>query len=110
MTEKEKRINDEKTRLTDIISGLPDERQSIAEGLIDEIAFMRATLKDLKDDINANGAVDEMPQGDYSIMRESPAVKTYNTMVQRYNGSCKELFSLLPKETVNDIDSEFDDF
>lgn len=109
-TEKEQRIEEEKDRLRNILGDLSQEKMDIAEGLIDEVAFMRATLKDLKDDINANGAIDEMPQGDYSILRESPSVKTYNTMVQRYNGIYKELFSLLPKDVVVNDDDEFDKF
>src|SRR5690606_35470711 len=109
-TEKEKRIEAEKERLKNILSDLPQEKMDIAEGLIDEVAFIRATLKDLKDDINENGPIDEMPQGEYSILRESPAVKTYNTMVQRYNAIYKELFSLLPKGVVVEDEDEFDKF
>lgn len=109
-TEKDKRINAEIKRLKKILEDLPEDKQSIAEGLISEAAFMRATLEDLKEDINENGVVDEMPQGSYSIKRESPAVKTYNTMVQRYNGTCKELFNLLPKDVVIEEDDGFDSF
>jgi hypothetical protein len=107
---REKRITKEITRLKKILKDLSKDRQEIAEGLIAEAAFMRITLEDLKDDINKNGAIDEMPQGNYSILRESPAVKTYNTMVQRYNGTCKEIFNLLPKEIVVEEDDGFDSF
>jgi hypothetical protein len=107
---REKRITKETTRLKKILKDLSKDRQEIAEGLIAEAAFMRITLEDLKDDINKNGAIDEMPQGNYSILRESPAVKTYNTMVQRYNGTCKEIFNLLPKEIVVEEDDGFDSF
>jgi hypothetical protein len=107
---KEKEIKREITRLNRIFKELDKNRKSSAEGLIQEAAFMRVTLKDLKDDINLNGAIDEMPQGDYSILRESPAVKTYNTMIQRYTSVCKELFSLLPKEIPKTEDDGFEDF
>lgn len=110
LSEKDKRINKEIARLKKILKDLQQDKQEIAEGLISEAAFMRITLEDLKEDINTNGVVDEMPQGSYSIKRESPAVKTYNTMVQRYNGTCKELFSLLPKEVVVEEDDGFDSF
>jgi len=89
---------------------LDKNKLSTAEGLIQEAAFMRVTLQDLKNDINSNGAIDEMPQGDYSIMRESPSVKTYNTMVQRYATVCKEIFSLLPKDKPKPEDDEFESF
>ncbi|GAA5417972.1 hypothetical protein Pryu01_03050 [Paraliobacillus ryukyuensis] len=110
LSEKDKRINKEIERLKRILEDLSQDKQDIAEGLINEAAFMRVTLEDLKKDINENGAIDEMPQGDYSIMRESPSVKTYNTMIQRYNTTCKELFNLLPKEVPVEEDDGFDKF
>lgn len=110
LSEKDKRINAEITRLKNILKDLSQDKQDISDGLVNEAAFMRITLEDLKKDINENGAIDEMPQGNYSILRESPAVKTYNTMVQRYNATCKELFSLLPKEIPIEEDDGFDTF
>ena len=66
--------------------------------------------KRVKQTGSGNGVIDEMPQGEYSILRESPAVKTYNTMIQRYSGICKQLFDLLPKEEARVIDDGFEDF
>lgn len=107
---KEKEIKKEISRLNRIFKDLDKNKKSTAEGLIQEAAFMRVTLKDLKDDINKNGAVDEMPQGEYSILRESPTVKTYNTMIQRYTSVTKELFNLLPKDTPKQEDDGFESF
>ncbi|GGC97847.1 hypothetical protein [Pontibacillus salipaludis] len=111
MTEKEKEIKKEFNRLRRILKKFDIEknRLSTAEGLLHESAFMRVTLQELKEDINQNGAIDEMPQGDYSIMRESPSVKTYNTMVQRYATVNKEIFSLLPKDQSK-ADDDFESF
>lgn len=67
-------------------------------------------MQDLKEEINEKGTVDIMPQGEYSIRRQSPEVQTYNTMIQRYNTTYKELFNLLPKEVASDIDEEFENF
>jgi len=108
--EKEKRIEKEKERLDDIFSTLDDDKQNVAIGLIEEVAFMRATLEDLRDAINRDGTKEEMPQGNYSIKRTNPDLQSYNTMIQRYTGSYKELFSLLPKEVASDVDDEFDSF
>src|SRR5690625_1063558 len=110
MDEKEKRIQKEKDRLDNIFSILDEDKINVAEGLISEAAFMRVTLEDLKDEINENGTVDIMPQGEYSIRRQSPEVQVYNTMIQRYNTTYKELFSLLPKEKSEFVDEEFDNF
>src|SRR5690554_2413662 len=110
MDEKEKRIQEEKNRLYDIFSSLDDDKINVAEGLISEAAFMKVTLQELKDVINKDGTVDIMPQGNYSIRRQSPEVQTYNTMIQRYNTTYKELFSLLPKEKGDLLDEEFEKF
>jgi hypothetical protein len=107
---RDERILNEINRLNHILKDLPKDKIDIADGLVNEAAFMRVTLEDLKEDINKNGTVDEMPQGSYSIMRESPSVKIYNTMVQRYAGTCKEIFNLLPKDVVVEEDDGFESF
>ena len=58
---------------------------------------MKITLEDLKKEVNANGVVTEMPQGEYSITRENPALKSYNTMIQRYNSTLKQLDDYINK-------------
>lgn len=108
--DKEERIEKEIKRLKGIFRDLSDEKKKAAQGIIEEVAFMRITLQDLKAEINENGTIDIMPQGEYSIRRQSPEVQTYNTMIQRYNTAYKELFNLLPKEVVSDIDDEFENF
>ncbi|MCI1593226.1 hypothetical protein [Heyndrickxia oleronia] len=107
---REKEIKKEINRLKRLFKELDKNKQSAAEGLIQEVSFMRVTLKDLKEDINKNGVIDEMEQGEYTILRESPAVKTYNTMVQRYTTACKELYNLLPKDVPKPVDDGFESF
>ena len=52
-----------------------------------------------------------MPQGEYSILREHPALKSYNTMVQRYTNIINQLTSLHPKEEIKkEVDDGFDSF
>lgn len=107
---KEDRIKKEIKRLKTILKNIDKDKMSTAEGLIDEVAFMRTTLEDLKIIINRDGCIDEMSQGEYSILRESPAVKTYNTMIQRYSSMCKQLFDLLPEKTQVIDDDGFEAF
>lgn len=107
---REDRIQKEIERLDDVFESVDVDKKDAAQGLIEEAAFMRVTLQDLKAEINENGTVDIMPQGDYSIRRQSPEVQTYNTMIQRYNTTYKELFNLLPKELASDIDDDFENF
>lgn len=103
-------IKREVSRLTNLFKEIERARRLSTNGLIEEAAFMKATLLELKTIINEKGAIDEMPQGEYSILREHPALKSYNTMVQRYSGILKQLTDLLPKEVQKEVDDGFEDF
>ena len=95
--EQEKRIKKEVTKLRKFIKDLETEEQNMAMYLINELAFMKVTLEDLKEEVSEYGVIDIMPQGEYSIKRENPALKTYNTMVQRYNSTLKQLDDFINK-------------
>ena len=71
-------------------------RQAVAEKYIAELKFMESQLKKLKQTIRKEGAVDEFQQGKQSMMRESPAMKAYCSLVQRYGDMGKKLADLLP--------------
>ncbi len=107
---KQTQINNEIKRLNNIFKDVDKNKRLTAKGLIEEAAFMKATLKELKAVINKEGSVDEMSQGSYTILREHPALKSYNTTVQRYTGIIKELNNLLPKEERKEVEDGFDDF
>ena len=107
---KEDLIKKEITRLTGIFKDLEIKKKKTVEGLICESAFMRVTLEELKKLVNENGVIDEMPQGEYSILRESPYLKSYNAMIQRYTTVNDKLLSLLPKEEVKIANDGFEDF
>lgn len=107
---KEEIVKKEERRLKRIYKELDEKRKKATEGLIQEAAYMRATLGELKALIDRDGPIDDMPQGDYSILREHPAVKTYNTMIQRYSSVTKQLNDLLPKEPPKDDDDGFEKF
>lgn len=107
---KARMVKAEKKKLNVLLADLAEDKKKVAEGLVDESAFMRATLKQLRDYIDANGIIDEMQQGQYSIMRESPAVRTYNTMVQKYAAVCKQLFDMIPNKGNLPPDDEFEKF
>lgn len=107
---KDKRIKKEIERLNDILKDVEVKKKETLQGLIVESAFMRATLEDLRKDIDENGVIDEMPQGEYSILRESPYVKTYNTMIQRYTTINDKIMALLPKDKIEEKEKEVDPF
>ena len=94
---KDKRINKEISKFRSFIKDLEAEEKQMAMNLVQELAFMKVTLEDLKEEINISGVVTEMPQGEYSIMRENPALRSYNTMIQRYNSTIKQLDDFINK-------------
>lgn len=104
-------VNREISRLTNLFKDIDANRRLTAKGLIEEAAYMKITLQELKVEIDKHGPIDEMPQGDYSILREHPALKSYNTMVQRYTNIIDKLTNLHPKEVkVVEEDDGFADF
>lgn len=80
-----------------ILQHIPEDKQPIAAKLIEELTFMEKTLKKLKDQIEAYGEVEEFKQGTQNFLRESPALKGYNTMVQRYSVMNRQLTDLMGK-------------
>lgn len=108
---KETLIKKEITRLKGIYKKVDERKRKTVDGLIEECAFMRVTLTELRRLILEHGVVDEMSQGDYSILRESPYVRTYHTMIQRYTTASEKLLSLLPKNDPAPVtDDGFEDF
>ena len=108
---KETLVNREINRLTNLFKDIDANKRLTAKGLIEEASFMKATLQELKEMIDEQGPIDDMPQGEYSILREHPALKSYNTMVQRYTNIINQLTNLHPKEEIKkEVDDGFDSF
>lgn len=81
----------------EILDKIPQDKKQIGERLVEELLFMRDTLEDLKNRIREDGTVERFVQGKQNFMRESPALKSYNTTVNRYSQLYKQLTDLLPK-------------
>lgn len=80
-----------------ILEKIPEEKQYIGAKLVEELIFMQSTLDDLKKQVAEHGTVEHFEQGKQNFLRESPALKSYNTTVQRYSQLYKQLTDLLPK-------------
>lgn len=90
-----KKIN---TEIKEILEKIPEDKKAIAARIADELIFMQGTLADLKKQIKEFGTVELFEQGKQSFMRESPALKAYNTTIQRYSQLYKQLADMLPAE------------
>ena len=89
--------------LRKVFEAINDEKSKLALSLLDKAEFLEETLQELKARVKIDGVVTEMCQGDYTIERENPALKSYNTTVKNYTSVIKQLNDMLPtKEIVND--------
>ncbi len=107
---KERTIKNEIKRLDSNLKQIPKKKKLVAKGLIEEAAYMKATMLELKIVIDTYGPMDIMVQGSYSIIREHPALKAYNTTVQRYAAVIKLLTDMIPKEQPKEESDGFDEF
>lgn len=98
------------TELNKIIAQVPAEKQAIAKNLAEELRFMHDTMQDLKGKISEYGTIELFEQGKQKFLRENPAVKSYNSMIQRYSTVYKQLTDLLPKAAPKPPESELMDF
>ncbi len=92
-----------KNEFSDILKKIPEDKKKIAENIVDELLFMKETLADLKAQVKENGTVEHFEQGKQNFLRENPALKSYNTTVQRYSQLYKQLTDILPKTTDSGV-------
>ena len=92
-----------KNEFSDILKKIPEDKKKIAENIVDELLFMKETLADLKAQVKENGTVEHFEQGKQNFLRENPALKSYNTTVQRYSQLYKQLTDIIPKTTDSGV-------
>lgn len=83
-------------KLKMIMKKVPKERLPVAEALFNELEFMQKTLVILKAQVDKEGPTSMFKQGRQEFIREHPALRAYNTTIQRYSLLYKQLTALLP--------------
>lgn len=91
--------------LEKIVALVPEDRRAVAVQLAKEVAFMGTTLEGLRGTVAERGAVEMFKQGSQEFLRESPALKAYNTTIQRYSLLYKQLTDMLPKQAQENAES-----
>lgn len=94
--EKDRQTKKEMLKLRRLFKNLPKDKMKAADGLIQEAAFMKVTLEETRHVIDQEGILEKFEQGSQKFLREHPATKVYNTMIQRYTTVCKQLFDMIP--------------
>lgn len=95
--DKNKLIAAEVEKLNEIFRFLPQDKKELCEGLIQNAAFMKATLCELQEEVNEHGAMISCQSGNgFVTVKDNPAQKAYATMISRYISIIDQLNSYLP--------------
>ena len=109
--DKEATIKKERAKLRAIFKDLPDDVRKTTEKLIDNAAFMAATMEELQAYINIHGCTEEYQNGENQFgKKKSSEVDVYNTMIRNYKAVIDTLLGRLPKGAAGGDDDGFDDF
>ena len=95
--DKEKLIKKEVTEFNKIFKDIEKDKKPFVDRLIKQAAFMTATLLELQETLNSEGAVELFVNGSQQMLREHPAAKVYNTMIKNYNSTIKQLMDIKPE-------------
>ncbi len=93
--DKNKNTKLELKKLEAIFKDIPNDKKKLVDSLIKQAAFMQSTLYELSLYINRDGAVATDQHGN---TKESPAIKSYTALINRYSNVIKQLLDLLPKD------------
>lgn len=98
------------TKVRKLIDVIPEDRRPVAESLLKELTFMERTLSELKRTVQEVGAVEHFENGKQKFVRENPALKSYNTTIQRYALIYKQFVDLLPAAVKPEAKDELAEF
>lgn len=109
---KEQIIAAEKRKLGGIYKKLDEKTKKATENLVEEAAFMGASLHELRQKIAEKGYTEEYQNGaNQKGVKKSAEVEIYNTMIKNYMAVIKQLTDLVPKERVaTKTNDGFEDF
>lgn len=109
---KEEIIIAERKKLNAIYTKLETKTKRSVDSLIDEAAFMSASLFQLRMIINEKGYIETYQNGANQFgNKKSSEIEIYNTMIKNYMSVIKQLTDLLPKsDMTKPKDDGFDNF
>lgn len=91
-------IEKEVKRLKKLYKDFPKAKKDAFEGLVQESAFVKVMLEEMRMDLLKNDMFEIFEQGSQKFERERPQAKTYPTYLQKYAAVQKQLIDLLPVE------------
>jgi len=105
--EKEKAIKKEIKKLDKLFKNIAQNKKTLIENLISQAAWLSVTIKELEENINENGMIEDFIQGKQQFRRESSDSKSLISFQKNYLAIMKQLNEFLPEDVEND---ELDDF
>lgn len=108
---KEEIISAEKTKLKGIYSKLDAKTKKATASLVDEAAFMAASLYELRKIIDEKGYTETYQNGaNQKGTKKRSEVEIYLTMIKNYQTIVKQLTDLIPKDERVQKTDDGDDF
>ena len=109
---KQELIKEERKKLDAIYSKLESKTKKSVSSLVDEAAFMAASLYELRQIINGKGYTEEYQNGANQCgIKKSSEVEIYIQLSKNYMSIIKQLTDLLPKDSmVKPKSDDFDNF
>ena len=108
---KDEIIKAEKRKLAGIYTRLDKKTKKSVDSLVDEAAFMAASLYELRKIIDEKGYTEESQNGaNQKGVKKCSEVEIYNTMIKNYSAIVKQLTDLIPKETAKSAQNMSDGF
>lgn len=101
------------TQLQSVVDAVPEDRRLLAQNISKELSFMSKMMAALKTKALEIGPLEDFVQGSQCLLRENPALKSYNATIKNYAVMLSKLADLLPKASVAPAEvaaDEFDDF
>lgn len=97
-------------QIDEILKKIPNDKRSEASLIAEKLTYMEEKLVEIQKQIDEQGVVEHFINGKQDFLRESPALASYTKLMKIYDTFYKNLINLLPKETVEEISDDLDDF
>ena len=108
----DKRVATLAKKMLKTLGEIDENQKDIVKSLVEEAAFMRVTLQNLRTAISVNGVVDTYQNGEnQSGRKKSTEVDIYNTMIKNYNATVKQIIDVVSKQPGRgDVSDGFEEF
>lgn len=102
-------VNQEKAKLFEIFTAIDEKQKKLAEGLIDEAAFLFGENYELREVLEKTGTIRINPDNIFQ-QKQTPAAAQYLKNLNAYTVVIKALNSILSKNSTDDDDEDLSEF